>query len=142
MAMDGLPEGVPPSGGVPEQLLQAAPILKRRRRRYRGEFANMRSIFRVSSSGVKIGAKGSTERVHREARRPPGESQGGAAPGTLLESLWWPPLSFLGDFEGFRDADFLYNFSGIFGALLIVGNPEYKNNRKKELTLRCTHLIG
>ena len=39
MAMHGLPEGVPPPGRVPGQLLQAAPILKRRRRRYKGEFA-------------------------------------------------------------------------------------------------------
>ena len=39
MAMDGLPEGVSPSGRVPEQLLQAAPILKRRRRRNREGFA-------------------------------------------------------------------------------------------------------
>src|SRR3954466_11380067 len=29
MAMEGLPEGLDPSGRVPEQLLQAAPILKR-----------------------------------------------------------------------------------------------------------------
>ena len=40
MAMDGLPEGVPPSGRVPGQLLQAAPILKRRWRRYREENGN------------------------------------------------------------------------------------------------------
>src|ERR1043165_256487 len=39
MAMDGLPEGESPSGRVPEQLLQAAPILKWRRRRNREEFA-------------------------------------------------------------------------------------------------------
>src|ERR1041384_8578692 len=39
MAMDGLPERVSLSGRVPEQLLQAAPILKRRRRRNREEFA-------------------------------------------------------------------------------------------------------
>ena len=39
MAMDGLPKGVSPSGRVPEQLLQAAPILKRRRRRNREGFA-------------------------------------------------------------------------------------------------------
>src|SRR4051812_23731751 len=44
MAIDGLPEGVPPSGRVPGQLLQAAPILKRRRWQYRGEFARKRSI--------------------------------------------------------------------------------------------------
>src|ERR1044072_4390468 len=36
MAMDGLPEGVSPSGRVPEQLLQAAPILRRRRRNREG----------------------------------------------------------------------------------------------------------
>ena len=36
MAMDGLPEGVSPSGKVPEQLIQAAPILKRRRRNREG----------------------------------------------------------------------------------------------------------
>src|SRR3954464_9473819 len=39
MVMDGLPEGVSPSGRVSEQLLQAAPILKRRRWRNREEFA-------------------------------------------------------------------------------------------------------
>ena len=37
MTMDGLPEGVPPSGRVPAQLLQAAPILKQRWRQYREE---------------------------------------------------------------------------------------------------------
>jgi len=41
MAMDGLPEGVPPSGRVPGQLLQAAPILKWPRRRYREVFAKV-----------------------------------------------------------------------------------------------------
>ena len=35
MAMEGLPEVVPPFGRVPGQLLLAAPILKRRRRPYR-----------------------------------------------------------------------------------------------------------
>src|ERR1041384_7788628 len=38
MAMDGLPKGVSPSSRVSEQLLQAAPILKRRRRRNREGF--------------------------------------------------------------------------------------------------------
>src|ERR1041384_153198 len=36
-----IPEGVPPPGRVPGQLLLAAPILKRRRRWYRGEFAKL-----------------------------------------------------------------------------------------------------
>src|ERR1044072_10010806 len=58
MAMDGLPEGVPPSGRVPEQLLQAAPILKKRRRRYRGEFAEKRSILGVSTPRAKYRRRG------------------------------------------------------------------------------------
>src|SRR3954463_4340525 len=58
MAMDVLPEGVPPSGRVPEQLLQAAPILKRRRRRYRGEFAKVRSILGVSTPRAKYRRRG------------------------------------------------------------------------------------
>src|ERR1043165_7287447 len=39
MAMEGLSEGVDPSGRVPEKLLQAAPILKRRQQRNREGFA-------------------------------------------------------------------------------------------------------
>src|ERR1043165_1653392 len=49
MAMDVLPEGVSPSGRVPEQLLQAALILKRRRRRNREEFAKKGSCLGVST---------------------------------------------------------------------------------------------
>ena len=56
MAMDGLPEGVPPSDRVPELLLQAAPILKRRQ--YRGEFAKVRSILGVSTSRAKYRRRG------------------------------------------------------------------------------------
>ena len=58
MAMDGLPEGVPPSGRVPQQLLQAAPILKRLRWRYRGEFPEKRSILGVSTPRAKYRRRG------------------------------------------------------------------------------------
>src|SRR3954463_8078999 len=60
--------GVPPSGRVPEQLLQAAPILKRRRRRYRGEFAEKRSILGVSTPRAKYRRRGHRG-THRAARR-------------------------------------------------------------------------
>ena len=53
MAMDGLPEGVSPSGRVPEQLLQSAPILKRRRRRNREGFGKKGSVLGVSDSRGK-----------------------------------------------------------------------------------------
>src|SRR4051812_41208422 len=111
MAMDGLPEGVPPSGSVPGQLLQAAPILKWRWRRYREEKGNSRSILGVSSSGGKYRRRG-----HREGpqgnQEAPWRGLGWVVPGTLLESL------------SFRGTDFLYNFSRIFGALLMAGKPE------------------
>src|SRR3954466_11317014 len=58
MAMEGLPEGVSPSGRVPEQLLQAAPILKRRRRRYREEFAKKGSVLGVSTPRAKYRRRG------------------------------------------------------------------------------------
>ena len=58
MAMDGLPEGVASPGRVPEQLLQAAPILKRRRRRYGGEIAKEGSILGVSTPRAKYRRRG------------------------------------------------------------------------------------
>src|SRR3954465_1572904 len=58
MAMDGLPEGVPPSGRVPEQLLQAAPILKRRWRRYRGKIVEMGFVLGVSTPRAKCRGRG------------------------------------------------------------------------------------
>src|SRR3954466_2158220 len=122
MAMDGLPEGVPPSGRVPGQLLLAAPILKWRRRQYREENGNSRSILGVSSSGTKYMPKGSQEGARRglewgRARDPSG------VPVVALPS-------FLGDSGGFRDTDFLYNFSRIFWALLMAGTPEIQKQQK------------
>src|SRR3954468_2641764 len=58
MAMDGLPEGVPPSGRVPGQLLQATPILKRRWRRYREGKEKKKSKFRVSLTRGKDRRRG------------------------------------------------------------------------------------
>ena len=90
MAMDGLPEGVPPSGRVPGQLLLAALILKRQRRRYREENGNSRSILGVSSTGTKYRPKGAPRGATGQPGGCPTCPKGGAAPGTLLESLWWP----------------------------------------------------
>src|SRR4051812_13215062 len=90
MAMDGLPKGVPPSGRVLGQLLLAAPILKWRRRRYREENGNIRSILGVSSAGTKYRPKGAlrgaTGHPGGQVARPRG------APGTLLGPWWWPSL--------------------------------------------------
>ena len=116
MAMDGLPEGVSPSGRVPEQLLQAAPILKRRRRRNREEFAKIRSVLGVSTPRGKYrrrGApKGPTRTLEGSMARPRG-TRARDPPVSLLVAL----LPCLGYSGIFGSADFLYIFSGIFWAL-------------------------
>src|ERR1041385_6202739 len=68
MAMEDLPEGVASPGRVPEQLLQAAAILKRRRRRNRGEIAKEESVLGVSTPRGKDRRRG----VSRGPTRQPG----------------------------------------------------------------------
>ena len=58
MAMEGLPEVVPPSGRVLGQLLLAAPILKRRRRRNREGVGKKGSAPRVFGARGKYRPKG------------------------------------------------------------------------------------
>ena len=89
MAMEGLPEVVPPSGRVPGQRLLAAPILKQRRRRYIEEIGKRTSILGVSSAGAIYRRRGH-QGVHQGARRPPGTPQPWATPLGRLEP-WWVP---------------------------------------------------
>src|SRR4051812_37242895 len=87
MAMEGLLEVVPPSGRVPRQLLLAAPILKRRRRRYREEMVKRTSILGVSSARAIYRRRGAP----RGSTRDPGGSLAlppRAAPPGRLEP-WW-----------------------------------------------------
>src|SRR4051812_24172056 len=69
MAMEGLPEVVPPSGRVPGKLLLAAPILKRRRWRYIEDMGKGNSILGVSSARAKYRRRG-------EPGGPPGIQEG------------------------------------------------------------------
>ena len=87
MAIDGLLEGVPPSGRVPGQLLQAALILKRQRRRYRGEFARKRSILGVSTPRGKYRRRGG---VSRGPTRKPGGLLARPRVGQLHGPSWSP----------------------------------------------------
>src|SRR3954469_26037027 len=80
MAMEGLPEVVPPSGRVPGQLLLAAPILKRRRRRYREKIGKRTSILGVSSARA---ARGSTREPEGPWRALP-LGRATRAPGALV----------------------------------------------------------
>ena len=47
-------------------------------------------------------------------------------PGSLVVALW-PHPGYSGRFLG---ANFLFDFSGIYGALLIVGKPEIEKQQK------------
>src|SRR3954464_13423015 len=88
MEMEGLPEVIPPSDRVPGQRLLAAPILKRRRRRYREEIGKKTCILGISSAGGIYGrtraARGAT-RVLGAPRRVT------RAPGSLVVALWPHP---------------------------------------------------
>ena len=89
----------------------------------------MISILGVSSAGAKYRPRGAR-------RGPPGTQEGTRralppgwatrAPGALVGPL----LPSFGDSRSFLDADFLYNFSGIFGALLMAGKPEIQKMQK------------
>src|ERR1041385_3241099 len=87
------------------------------------------SGIRVSSAGLKIGPKGAPggpQGSQEGARRGLGWGRARDPSGVPVVAL----PSFLGDSGIFRDADFLYNFSGIFGALLMAGKPEIQKQQK------------
>ena len=123
MAMDGLPEGVPPSSRVSGQLLLAAPILKRWWRWYREEKGNSRLLLGVSSACTKYRPKGAPRGAIGQPGGCPACPRGGRAKDPL-GALVGPLPSFLGYSGSFRDADFLYNFFGIYWALLIPRKPK------------------
>src|SRR3954462_15352309 len=129
MAMDGLPEGVPPPGRVPGQLLQVAPILKRRRRWYKGEFIEKRITLGVSIPRAKYrrrGCRGDPPGSQEASWRGLGWGRAKDPPGLLVVA----PLRCLGYFGSFRVADFLSDFSGFFGALLMAGKYEIQKQQK------------
>src|SRR3954471_22159188 len=131
MTMDGLPEGVSPFGRVPGQLLQAALILKRRRRRNREVLAKKGSVLGVSTPRGKYRRRGASRGPTRQS----GGSLAWPRVGPRHLPSWLPgggPLPSLGDSGSFYCADFLYIFAGIFGALLIAGKPEIQKQQKTE----------
>src|ERR1041385_6846424 len=131
MVVEKLSEVVPPSGRVPGRGLLVLPILEARRRWNRGEIAKKGSRHGGFTSRGLYGRRGA-------ARGPPGVQvapwrgptlgSAGRAPGALVGPLCPPPP--LGDSRSFFYADFLLDFSRIFGALLIWGKPEIERLKK------------
>src|SRR3954471_21662487 len=132
MAMDGLSEGVSPSGRVPEQLLHAAPILKRRQRRNREEFAKIRSVLGVSTPRGKYrrrGRRGDPRGSQEGARRGPGWGRASSPPGCLVVA----PFPSLVTPEGSWTLFFNIIFPEFFEHFYWPENLKYKNSRKQEL---------
>src|SRR4051812_41383923 len=105
MAMEGLPKGGLPSGRVPGQLLQAAPILKRRWRRNRGEIEKKSFCLGVSTPRAKYRRRGhqGDPRGSQEGRwRGQGLVRASHPPGCLVVDL----LRCFGDSGSFLIADF------------------------------------
>ena len=74
-------------------------------------------VSRVSGDALNIWQRGASEEP-RGAQAPPRRGPGGRAaraPGALV-----PPPAILGTHGSFRNADFLYNFSGFFLAVLVM----------------------
>src|SRR4051812_13265622 len=71
MEMEELSEVIPPSGRVPGQRLLAAPILKRRWRRYKEDIRKKTCILGISSTGVLYRRRGAAKGATRVPGAPP-----------------------------------------------------------------------
>ena len=121
MVVEKLPMVILPSGRVREEFSWCSRSWKRRRRRNIDEIA--KKSFRPEGfegrskympKGAPDGARGA------QAPPPPSAAQGGRAaraPGALVPP---PPPAVLRAQGRFWNADFLYNFSGFFLAVLVT----------------------
>src|ERR1041384_8457828 len=87
-------------------------------------------ILGVSSSGVKIGAKGGTERGHESVRRVLGAAQGWAAPPALLADWWWPSFAPLVILEASVALIFYIIFLGFIWHFNYWKTLKYKTSKK------------
>src|SRR3954468_23358066 len=107
----------------------------RSRKRGGGE-TEMRSwkralVPRVSRRALNIRQRVASGGI-RGAQAPPRRGLGGGAapPGRL--GPWWPPPAELRGSGRFRNADFLYIFSGIFVTVFVMEKPEIQKQQKTE----------
>ena len=124
-----LPEVGPPSGSVPGRGLLVLPISEARRRRNRGEIAKKGSVLEGFPRRRIYRRRGAARGATRGPGAPwRGQPLGRAtrAPGPLVVALW--PHS--GPSGRFFCADFLSDFSQIFGALFIWGKTEIEKQQK------------
>src|SRR4051812_907 len=92
MAMEKLPEVIPPSGGVPGQRLLTAAILKQRRRRRNregiGKKGSAPRVFRTRGKYRRRGRLGGHQGVHAPPGHVPTLGRATRAPVPLVVALW------------------------------------------------------
>src|SRR3954470_8846396 len=123
MVVERLPVVILPSGRVPGRVLLVLPILEARRRRNRDEIAKKGSVLEGFGTRVKYRPKGGISGDLGGPGAPPARPGGGPR----HQGAWspgGPPPALLRVRGSFRNADFLYNFSGIFLAVFVMGKPE------------------
>ena len=119
MVVEKLPVVILPSGRVPGRVLLVLPILEARRRRNRDEIAKKGSVLEGFGTRCKYMPKGVVRRGKGGPGAPPARPGGGPrhqgawSPGGPPPAVLWVPGSFW-------NADFLYNFSGFFLAVLVT----------------------
>ena len=118
MVVEKLPVVVLPSGRVPGRVLLVLPILEARRQRNIDEIAKKGSRLEGFGRRFKYMPKGGIGGASGGPGAPSARPGGGGAaraPGALVA----PPAA-LRTHGSFRNADFLYNFSGFFLAVLVT----------------------
>ena len=119
MVVEKLPVVILPSGRVPGRVLLVLPILEARRRRNRDEIAKKGSVLEGFGTKGKYMPKGGA----RRGQGGPGTLAawpGGGPPPLVAWSPGGPPPAVLWLPGSFWNADFLYNFSGFFLAVLVT----------------------
>src|SRR3954470_16372061 len=132
MVVEKVPVVILPSGRVPGRILLALPILEARRRRNRDEIAKKGSRLEGFGTNVKYRPKGDVRGHLGGPGAPPARPGGGPRHQGALGPGGPPPALLRGPGR-FRNADFLYIFSGIFLAVFVMEKPEIQNSRKQKL---------
>src|SRR3954468_13603780 len=130
MVVEKVPVVILPSGRVPGRVLLALPILEARRRRNRDAIVEKGSrpegfqrCFKYTPKGGVGRPQGGPGAPRRGLGGP--RHQGASAPGG-------PPPAELRGPGRFRNADFLYIFSGIVLTVFVMEKPEIQKQQKTE----------
>ena len=119
MVVERLPVVILPSGRVPGRVLLVLPILEARRRRNRDKIAKKCSRLEGFGTRYKYMPKGGIGGASGGPGAPPARPRGRAR----RQGAWSPgapPPAVLRAHGSFWNADFLYNFSGFFLAVLVM----------------------